>query len=152
MLDPFFYLEWLTEEDSVSVFPELNLVNEVKDFTKILVIPFYPLYYQNFFNLEKIFESIFKPPKMFEQRTFYHLAVKSEVFECEYTEFLAKMKNTKTNFFTEDEFLLLRNLLLKNCAKEEYDKIITISNVYINFEHLKFLNHKELIREKINGN
>lgn len=151
MIDPFFYLEWLTEEDFSSPLLDLNLVNEIKDFTKILVIPLYPVFYENHLDLDKVFENIFKKPRQFEQRTYYDLIIKNKVVECEYNELLFHMKSKKTNFFTEDEFLLMRNLVIKDCRNKDYDKVITISNKEINFEHLKFFTYKELNREKIYG-
>ena len=151
MIDPFFYLEWLTEEDFSAPPLDLNLVNEIKDFTKILVIPLYPNFYDNYLDLDKIFNVIFEKPKQFEQRTYYDLVIKNKIIECEYNGLLFNMKNKKNNFFIEDEFLIMRNLLLKDCKDKDYDKVITISNKEINFEHLKFLTFKELKREQVYG-
>ena len=61
------------------------------------------------------------------------------------------MTDNKTKFFTEDEFLLLRNLLIKNCINEEYDEVVTISSKEINFQHLKFLKFKKINKKGIYG-
>lgn len=152
MLDPFFYLEWLTEKDFVTNIPEISLVKEKKDFLKILVIPFYPNFYESFVNLHLTFESFFKAPKPYLDNQIYHLAIKYDFIEGDYYKLMSIMTNLKTSFFTDDEFLLLRSLLLKNCKNHEYDKIITISNSEINFKNLNFLNYKELQREVLYGN
>lgn len=151
MLDPFFYLEWLSEKDCNNTLPQLKLVKETQEFEKILVIPFYPQFYQGFLNLKIIAEKTFQLPKEYFGKKVYHLAVKYDLIECDFYKMFSILASNKTSFFTEDEFLLMRNLLMKNCSNKEYDQIVTISNGDINFKNLNFLKYKELKKEKIYG-
>ena len=144
-------MEWLTEKDCAVNIPEISLVKEKKEFLKILVIPFYPNFYESFINLELTFERFFKPPKPYHDNQIYNLAVKYDFLEGDYYKLFSAMTNSKTSFFIDDEFLLLRNLLIKNCKDVEYDKVITISNCEINFQHLNFLKYKELQKESLYG-
>lgn len=152
MLDPFYYLEWLTEENFKTTIPELNLVNEEKDFKKILVIPFLPNFYENFLNLNLLFERFFKPPKQYFENFVYDLAIKYQLVQGDYYKLYSYMTNTKTSFFIDEEFLLLRNLLIQKCKETEYDEIVTISKEAINFQNLSFLKYKKLKKESIYGN
>jgi hypothetical protein len=151
MLDPFFYLEWLAEKDCENTFPDLKLVKENKEFTKILVIPFYPIFYQSFLNTKIIAEKTFKIPEEYFEKNIYHLVVKHQFTISDFSQMYSTLASSKTSFFTEDDFLLMRNLLIKNCKNQEYDQVVTISNKDINFEHLNFLKYKELKKEKIYG-
>ena len=120
-------------------------------FTKILVIPFDPIFYQSFLNTKIIAEKTFKIPEEYFEKNIYHLVVKHQFTISDFSQMYSTLASSKTSFFTEDDFLLMRNLLIKNCKNQEYDQVVTISNKDINFEHLNFLKYKELKKEKIYG-
>jgi len=144
-------MDWITEKNFVNCYPQLNLVKEEKDFTKILVIPCYPNFYENFLNLNLSFSELFKQPRQYYENIKYDLAIKYNLIKCDYHNLQKYMTDSKNKFFTEDEFLLLRNLLIKNCINEEYDEVVTISSKELNFEHLKFLKFKKINKKGIYG-
>lgn len=144
-------MDWITEKNFVNFYPQLNLVKEEKDFTKILVIPCYPNFYENFLNLNLSFSELFKQPRQYYENIKYDLAIKYNFIKCDYHNLQKHMTDSKNKFFTEDEFLLLRNLLIKNCTNEEYDEVVTISSKELNFEHLKFLKFKKINKKGIYG-
>ena len=126
-------MEWLAEKDCENTFPDLKLVKENKEFTKILVIPFYPIFYQSFLNTKIIAEKTFKIPEEYFEKNIYHLVVKHQFTISDFSQMYSTLASSKTSFFTEDDFLLMRNLLIKNCSASVILILVIFNNSIINY-------------------
>lgn len=107
-------------------------------------IPLMPLYYNSQANKKIWLKNLYKKLMYLKNDlvNFYGI-VKSEFFHGD-LDFLCNKFGT-SDFFNENDFLLVRNLLMIHAKEITFDYFIVLSNKKINTNHINFLKIKNFM-------
>ena len=135
---------WLPKSDVSDDLNSYVLKKEPVLTLNFCYIPLVPLYYNSQSNKKIWIKNLYKKLcYLKDDLVNFHGVVKNEFF-CGDLDFLCNKFND-SNFFNEDELLLIRNLLMINAKEIIFDYFIIISNKKINTNHINFLKIKNIM-------